>query len=152
MSDSSFDDNRSQTTARLDLAPDIRLSSRVPRSESYELNDREVHLVDYIKVLYKRRWTAMTAFLLVVISVTVYTFTVTPVFEAKTRLLIESENPNVVSFKAVVDEDQTKQDYYQTQYNILQSRALARRTLDQLKLWDMAPFGGAVDTGFSLKR
>jgi len=145
MSDSSFDDNRSQTTARLDLAPDIRLSSRVPRSESYELNDREVHLVDYIKVLYKRRWTAMTAFLLVVISVTVYTFTVTPVFEAKTRLLIESENPNVVSFKAVVDEDQTKQDYYQTQYNILQSRALARRTLEELKLWDRPLFGGQTD-------
>jgi succinoglycan biosynthesis transport protein ExoP len=113
---------------------------------------QEVHLLDYVKVLYKRRWTAMTAFLLVVGGVTVYTFTATPIFEAKTRLLIEAENQHVVNFKQVVEEDQTKADYYQTQYNILQSRVLARRTLDQLKLWDKAPFGGNADEGFSVKR
>jgi uncharacterized protein involved in exopolysaccharide biosynthesis len=74
----------------------------------------------------------------VVLSVTLYTFTATRIFEARTRLLIEAENPNVVSFKEVIDEDQTKADYYQTQYNILQSRALARKTIDSLKLWDHA--------------
>src|SRR4051812_30106781 len=109
----------------------------------------EVHLSDYVKVLYKRRWTAITAFLLVVGTVTVYTFTATPIYEAKTRLLIETEERNVVNFKQVVDEDQTKLDYYQTQYNILQSRVLARRTIEQLKLWDRAPFGGRVDEGVS---
>ena len=89
------------------------------------------HLLDYVKVLYKRRWTAMTAFLLVLGSVTVYSFTATPIFEARTRLLIEAENPNVVSSRRCIDEDQTRADYYQTQYNILQSRALARQTLDE---------------------
>src|SRR3954466_11579455 len=113
---------------------------------------QEVHLLDYVKVLYKRRWTAITAFLLIVGSVTVYTFTATPIFEAKTRLLIETEERNVVNFKQVVDEDQTKADYYQTQYNMLQSRALARRMLEQLKLWDKAPFGGPADTSCSLKK
>ena len=105
-----------------------------------------------MKVLYKRRWTAVAIFLLIVGSVTVYTFTATPIFEARTRLLIEAENQNVVSFKAVLDGDQTRADYYQTQYNILQSRALARRTLDELKLWDTPPFGGKADERFSLKR
>ena len=107
--------------------------------------DVEGHILDYVKVLYKRRWTAITTFLLVVGGVTVYTFTATPIFEARTRLLIEAENQNVVSFKAVLDGDQTRADYYQTQYNILQSRALARRTLDELKLWDTPPFGGKSD-------
>ena len=60
--------------------------------------------------------------LVVLASVTVYTFTATPIFEARTRLLIEAENPNVITFKEVIDEDQAKADYYQTQYNILQSR------------------------------
>ena len=83
-----------------------------------------------MKVVYKRRWTAATVFLLVMAAVTVYTFTATPIFEARTRLLIEAESQNVVSFKEVIDEDQTKADYYQTQYNILQSRALARKTLE----------------------
>jgi len=103
----------------------------------------EVHLLDYVKVLYKRRWTAGTAFLLVFLGVTVYTFTTTPIFEARTRLLIESDDPNVVNFKQVVDEGGTRTDYYQTQYTILQSRALARKTIDTLKAWD-SPLLGAT--------
>jgi len=114
--------------------------------------DTEVHLLKYARVLYKRRRIAITMFLLVFVSVTLYTFTATPIFEAKTRLLIEAENPNVVSFKAVLDEDQTRADYYQTQYNMLQSRALALRTIDQLKLQNTPPFGGRTDERFSVKR
>ena len=111
----------------------------------------ETHLTDYVKVLYKRRWTAFTAFALVAGAITVYTFTATPIYEARTRLLLEAEQQHVVNFKQVVDEDQTKADYYQTQYNVLQSRALARRTLDGLRLWNTPPFGGTSDQGFSLK-
>jgi capsular exopolysaccharide synthesis family protein len=120
--------------------------------QSEPLDEVDVPLLDHVKVLYKRRWTGITIFLLILGSVTVYTFTATPIFEARTRLLIEAENQNVVSFKAVLDGDQTRADYYQTQYNILQSRALARRTLDELKLWDTPPFGGKQGEGFSLKR
>ena len=111
----------------------------------------ETHLTDYVKVLYKRRWTAFTAFALVAGAITVYTFTATPIYEARTRLLLEAEQQHVVNFKQVVDEDQTKADYYQTQYNVLQSRALARRTLDGLRLWNTPPFGGTSDQGSSLK-
>jgi capsular exopolysaccharide synthesis family protein len=103
-----------------------------------------VHLIDYLKVLYKRRWTALTVFAIVVLSVIVYTFTATPVYEARTRLLIESEEPNVVTFKEVIDEAQSKADYYQTQYNILQSRALARKTIDTLRLWTSPLLGGST--------
>jgi polysaccharide biosynthesis transport protein len=137
---------------RLRIAPEPRRTSGGYSPKSDVIGAEEVHLLDYVKVLYKRRWTAITVFLLVFGSVTVYTFTAIPIYEAKTRLLIESEEQNVVSFKQVIDEDQTKADYYQTQYNILQSRALARRTLDQLKLWDKPPFGGPADTSFSLRR
>jgi capsular exopolysaccharide synthesis family protein len=93
----------------------------------------------------------VTVFLLVVGSITVSTFTTTPIFEARTRLMIDGDQQNVVSFKQVVEEGQTKADYYPTQYSILQSRALARATLDNLKLWDTAPFGGKSEHRFSLK-
>jgi succinoglycan biosynthesis transport protein ExoP len=106
------------------------------------------HLIDYVKILYKRRWTAGTAFLIVLAIVTTYTFTVTPVYEAKTRLLIEAEGPNVINFSEVVDEQRTKADYYQTQYNILQSRQLARKTIESLQLWDSSYFGGKPRAGF----
>ena len=112
----------------------------------------EPHLTDYLRVLHKRRFTAVTAFLLVMAGVTVYTFTATPIFEARTRLLIEAENPNVVSFKEVIDEDQAKADYYQTQYNILQSRALARKTVETLGLWEHPLLNASAAKGFSIAR
>ena len=104
------------------------------------------HLLDYLKVLHKRRWTAATAFLLVVVGIMLYTFTATPIYEARTRLLIEADNPNIISFKAVIDEQGAKADYYQTQYNLLQSRILAHKTLDRLNLWDN-PYLGQPATG-----
>src|SRR5262245_62586502 len=134
MSDSQFDGDSAD-------APPSRTGTG--RGESGgRFDSRDAHLIDYVKVLYKRRWTAIMAFVLVVGTVAVNTFTATPIYQARTRLLIETENPNVVSFKAVVEENQARLDYYLTQYNILQSRALARRTLNELNLWNTTPFGG----------
>ncbi|MEQ1760517.1 MAG: polysaccharide biosynthesis tyrosine autokinase [Vicinamibacterales bacterium] len=100
------------------------------------------HFLDYVRVLHKRRWSAITTFLLVFGSVTVYTFTATPVFSARVQILIENENPNVVKFEEVYDQNKASNDYYQTQYRILQSRALARRTLQAEKLWEDPLFTG----------
>lgn len=110
------------------------------------------HLFDYLRVLHKRRWTAATTFLVVMVGTMLYVFTATPIYEAKTRLLIESDNPNVVSFKEVIDEQGAKADYYQTQYNILQSRNLARKTLDRLGLWENEYFGGPTNGPGLFKR
>ncbi|HWI20251.1 MAG TPA: Wzz/FepE/Etk N-terminal domain-containing protein, partial [Vicinamibacterales bacterium] len=100
----------------------------------------EVHLLDYVRVLHKRRWTALTAFVIVFGSVAIYTFTATPIYSARVQILIENENPNVVKFEEVYDQNKTSIDYYQTQYRILQSRLLARRTLDAQNLWGNPQF------------
>jgi polysaccharide biosynthesis transport protein len=114
-------------------------------------DDREVHLLDYVKVLYKRRRIAATAFLLAVLGAVIYTFTATPVFQARTQLLIEADNQNVVSFKEVVEQEKATNDYYLTQYQILQSRSLARRALDRLKMWDLFDPAKTSEAGFSVR-
>src|SRR5262245_28774963 len=95
---------------------------------------------DYVRALYKRRWLAIAIFATIIVGTLIYSFTVTPSYEARTRLLIEAEEPNVVAFKSVIDEQLARADYYTTQYNVLQSRSLARLTLESLHLWDTAPF------------
>jgi len=147
----SFDAPPVADPSPLRIMPDARRSQSPPPADVTS-EAREVHLLDYVKVVYKRRWTAVTIFLLVLGGVSTYTFTATPVFEAKARLLIEADQQNVVNFKQVVEEDQTKADYYQTQYNILQSRALARRTLDELRLWDKSAFAVGTSDRFSPTR
>jgi len=106
------------------------------RRSSDDLDPHEL-----VRILYRRRWAMATIFAVIVLTTVVHTFTATPVYEARTRLLIETDDPNVVSFKAVVDEGQPNPDYYQTQYGILQSRELARRTIESLRLWHSQPAG-----------
>jgi len=105
----------------------------------------DVHLSDYLRVLHKRRWSALTVFLIVVVTVCLYTFTTPPIYEARVQILIEKEASNVVTFKEAVEQNQITDDYYQTQYRILQSRALARRTLETLKLWGDPLFNPTSD-------
>jgi capsular exopolysaccharide synthesis family protein len=140
-------EQQSETQRHLRLAATTRQVQPPQTAPPLDPPSDAVHLLDYLRVLHKRRWTALTAFVLVLVSVTTYTFTATPVYEARTRLLIESDNPNIVSFAEVIDEQGAKADYYQTQYNILQSRALARKTIEALQLWQTPPFGEGPDEG-----
>ena len=57
-------------------------------------------------------------------------------------ILIEREKSNVLSFKDVTEVDAAKDDYYQTQYRLLQSRSLARRVVESLNLLQDPEFGG----------
>ena len=114
------------------------------------LGETEVHLLDYVKVLYKRRWTAIATFLVIFLAVTIYTFTVTPMYEAKVQILIEKENDNVVTFKEAFEQNQATDDYYQTQYKILQSRSLARKTIDSLDIWNDPLLADRSDTEASV--
>ena len=96
--------------------------------------EENIDLRDYLRVMMKRRWTVMTVFAIIVISVAIYTFTATPIYEASTRLVIERENPNVVSVEEVMAVDASGTDYYQTQYKIIESRTVAREVIRRLNL------------------
>jgi succinoglycan biosynthesis transport protein ExoP len=111
------------------------------------LDGREPTLRDYAMVLLKRRWTIAAVFVLVVTAAVAYTFTATPLFEARARLLIDSDRPNVIQFEEVVGAGDTGDDYYQTQYNLLESRSLARKTLTNLALWQHPQFAAAAAPG-----
>jgi polysaccharide biosynthesis transport protein len=140
---------------RIAMADGARAPSSQPTGYGYGSNlpgDTEVHLLDYVKVLYRRRWTALTAFLIVVLSVSVYTFTLTPIYQARVQILIEKENSNVVTFKEAVEQNRLTDDYYQTEYKILRSRALARRTIDALKLWDDLQFNPKPNDSITVRK
>jgi len=90
------------------------------------------HFWDYWRVIRRRRWTIITAFLVLVTAVTVTSFSARPVYRASATLRIEKDQPRIVKFEEVLKED-SQQDYYQTQYRILQSRSLANRVIGLLQ-------------------
>jgi capsular exopolysaccharide synthesis family protein len=103
----------------------------------------EVHLRDYIRILAKRKWLVITAFVLIVASTALFTFTMDPVYEATAKIVIEKENPNVVSIEEVFALDAADSDYSQTQFEILQSRTVARKVIERLDLGNTEEFNPA---------
>ena len=93
------------------------------------------HVLDYLRVLHKRRVSAFVTFLLIVAAGAAYTWTAIPTYEARVQLMIETERPRVVVFKDAVEDGGDKADYQETQYKILASRGLASKVLDSLNLW-----------------
>ena len=93
----------------------------------------ESHLWDYVHVLLRRRRLLLAVFASIVALATLRTLLTKPVYEANAQLLIEKQNPNVLNFQGVTEERGGSgiDDYYQTQYKLLQSRSLARRVIDQ---------------------
>ena len=102
--------------------------------------ESDLSFVHYLQIIYRRRYIATTAFLVVVLSVALFTFTAVRIYAGTVQLLIERDTPNVVSFQEVLEQTEVADDYYETQYQILQSRGLARRTLDTRDLWEHPQF------------
>ncbi len=101
----------------------------------------EINLSDYWNVVWRRKWT-VAAFALVLIAVAAFlTFTAKPMFTARGTLLIEKE-PNILTFEEIFQIETFRDDYYQTQYRLLRSRALADNVVERLKLYENKEFAG----------
>jgi capsular exopolysaccharide synthesis family protein len=87
------------------------------------------HPTEYLRILYKRRWIAIPAFLIVFLTGAIDSVRTVPVFEARTQLLIEEDARRATSLSSVLDDRQgwRAEDFYVTQQRILESRALAER-------------------------
>jgi succinoglycan biosynthesis transport protein ExoP len=109
-----------------------------------ERGETASQLMHYVRTMYKHRRIAFTAFSVLFLGMAINTFSATPIYQGRVQLLIEPLTPNVVTFKEVIEQSDNNYDYYPTQYAILRSRTLARRTIDELKLWDHPEFGGGT--------
>lgn len=105
-----------------------------------DYREEQIDLRDYLRVLVKRRWIIMCVFCVVVLTVTVNTFTAVPVYRATARLEIGKENPNPIAMNASMAYYAMGLDYYQTQYKIIASRTVAREVIRRLDLQNSREF------------
>jgi capsular exopolysaccharide synthesis family protein len=96
----------------------------------------ERHLMDYVRVVYKRRWVALPVLLAVFTIGAINSYRTTPVYRASTQIMIEKDAPKVGDLSTIFQQTDGwyNDDFYQTQYRILQSRTLARKTAEAMKL------------------
>jgi polysaccharide biosynthesis transport protein len=104
--------------------------------EDYQQPEGGKHLWDYVHVILRRKWTAITFFLVTVTTVLVGTYMITPLYRASVTLKIEGENPFSMLFRdqQLVWQQNYGQEYMETQLKILQSKKLARRVIRAMGL------------------
>ncbi|MDP2548176.1 MULTISPECIES: polysaccharide biosynthesis tyrosine autokinase [unclassified Oceanobacter] len=79
---------------------------------------------------------------------------ITPIYKATTTLLIEAEEAKILSIEEVYGLNGQSSEYYQTQFEILKSRELAKRVVLELNLVETPefnPFHPANKKSFSIK-
>lgn len=107
------------------------------RPQEAQVTDETLSLTDLLNIVLKHKWTLLIVVVLACGVAAVRTFLSTPVYRSSVVLQIERAAPRVVSFNNDVQQDQ---DYYydettlKTQYELLKSRSLAERVVDELRL------------------
>lgn len=101
----------------------------------------------YAFVLYKRKWIIAVFFIAVVSGMVFRTSRQTPVYRATASVIIDRNPPRVLPGMAeVVDLGNanywSNKEYFQTQYRIIKSRAVAESVVDRLGLRYNAAFLG----------
>ena len=116
------------------------LAAELRQPEAAEDGD-EIDLRALWHVLVKRKWTVLGVLAGVFVVTLVSTLLMTPTYRATTSLQIERDSVKVVQVEGLTPlESPGDKDFYQTQYQLLQSRALAQRVVGQLNLADNAVF------------
>ncbi len=117
--------------------------SRGPVVAASRATAGDMHLLDYLAAAYRHRFIAASAFLLVIFGSLLDTYTTTPMYRAQARLMIELEDEQTSAVSRVTNNENRADPvpYYQTQYRILTSRELSRRTAKQIDLGRVPEFG-----------
>ncbi|MGQ0507686.1 MAG: GumC family protein [Myxococcaceae bacterium] len=105
----------------------------------------------YFRLLVRRRWIIVTFWVLAVGGTSVHTLQQPKVFQASASIIMDANTPKILDkqLEEVVEPGPTgywfSKEYYETQYKVIVSRAVAQRVVDKLGLQNDASFLGYSD-------
>lgn len=103
--------------------------------------DEEIHLLDYWKIVKRRKWTVVAVFAAVVVTAALYAFLATPIYQGTAQVLVDTEKNQTLDFAdgAAVIQKRDPAEYFNTQREIMSSRLFADRVVRKLQL-DKNPY------------
>jgi polysaccharide biosynthesis transport protein len=129
---STFDDKMLRSgVPRLDDSPG---TMPVQYADPFDQPEAERHLRDYVHILFRRKWTFFTFFLVVVTTVLLRTFLTTPIYRATVTLKVDDDRPAVILFdrSSQYYAPPSAEDDLHTMRKVLQSRNLAKQVIGVL--------------------
>ncbi|RMG20087.1 MAG: polysaccharide biosynthesis tyrosine autokinase [Deltaproteobacteria bacterium] len=134
-----------ETTAMTEPLP------TAPAEATHE-SEPEIDLRAYYEVLRKRIWSILAVFALFVAATAVWTLRQPRIYKATTSVVIDPRAPNVLKGVSDVVEIGAgtywhTQEFYNTEYKVIQSLEIARRVVERLGLDRDPDFIGPVKEG-----
>ena len=104
------------------------------RQDFSDWDMEEVHLRDYLDVIFRRRWLIISFLMLTFISTLILTLASPKIYKASSSIEVSPQDQKVTKFEEVVATEVRIQEFYQTQVDLLQNNELARRVIETLEL------------------
>lgn len=113
----------------------------VPTTELDDQPENTPQLLFYFNVLRRRKWLIATAAAIGIILGLIVTLLMTPMYVSTSQIEIQRESGNITRVQGVEPEaGSVDLEFYQTQYGLLASDALAERVATDLRLYDNVTF------------
>ena len=124
-----------QPRSALILRPEHALAQYAVTAPTNEIDD-SLHLRDLLRIIFKRMWWFLSVTSIILVVSTLYTLMETPQYRASTTIQIEKQAQRVVDYRDASGATELYDDgkFFQTQIELLRSKALAERVMEALRL------------------
>ena len=131
--------------ADVQTLPPPQYPSLTPRRQEVEYvvlaeadGTAQTGLQDYLRLFWRRKWLFLLPMVCVLPLIGLSVATQPQRYSAKATVLIEDTNPKVLPIPEVLGPEKS-QDFYQTQYELIKSRAVAEEVVEKLQLYTPQP-------------
>ena len=95
-----------------------------------------IDFVEYLRTLRKRKWAILSFALAVTLVAAVVAYVSTPIYEARTTLMVETKQQKVLTMEDVYAASDSSREYFQTQLEIMKSREVLLKAVAKFKLYN----------------
>lgn len=99
-------------------------------------NEGEIDPYTYLQVIWKHRKVSLIFLLAVVGTALLVSIFTKPMYKATSTVEVALEKAQIVSFKEVLEDSTSNEEFYNTQAELIKSRSMAEAVLSKYNLWD----------------
>jgi succinoglycan biosynthesis transport protein ExoP len=100
----------------------------------------EIDPYTYLQVIWRHRNVCLIFFFAVIVTAILVSIFTKPMYMATSTVEVALQNPRVVAFQEVMEVNTRDVEFFNTQRDLIQSRAMAEAVLNKFNLWDHPDF------------
>lgn len=114
-----------------------------------EGEDAGIDLKEYWRIVMRHKFTVLLVMIITMVGAAIYTTMQTPIYRSTVKIQIDRESAQITQYESVMREESIySYDFFETQYELLKSKKLAKRVVKELGLTSSEQFLGKQQPSF----